>query len=250
MRSYNYSALSTAQKCPQLYKYKYIDKLPESGAESGDIHFGTAMHVGVESILTGESDGLFEFDAYWKSVKEKQLKFTRFGYEDLYDQGIRLLTRFKRLYVKKFEVVQMEQTLTGTLEGVGIYGTPDFIGSYEGKPSIVDFKTAKSRYVRERIISSEQLYLYAHLAKQSLNYQAEQVVYFQFIKGTEPGISVLRYEITPSIYEESLSNIARQLHHWQGVKDTDQFIRNKSSCVMGDISCPFFDKCYPNSREG
>lgn len=49
--SWSYSRLSTYEQCPQLAKYKYIDKLPEPGSPA--MERGSAIHKAAEDFLNG-----------------------------------------------------------------------------------------------------------------------------------------------------------------------------------------------------
>jgi hypothetical protein len=235
----NYSALNAAQRCLQLYKYQYLDKLPQPAPESGDMAFGTAMHAGVQALLEN-ADGISVFTLYWDSEKDKDLAYGRFKWVELREIGIKLLTRFERLHKKKFKPVSIETRLYSHLGGYRVEGTPDFIGYVDEAPSVVDFKTSGSVYNKDKIVCSEQMYLYAYMAKQELQFPATQLVYYVFCKAEER-IQVITYELTEEKLKAMLNNIVMQCDELVNRK---AFPKNRNSCLMGSIKCPYWSECY------
>lgn len=246
MRSHSYSQLSTAWRCGQLYKYLFVDKLKSNEPESGDMKFGTAIHLGVEGILTGQLDWLETFTLFWDLEKAKNNKYGRFNWSELKDQGLRLLERFERLHKKKFKVLEMEQRLYGRIDDIEIEGTPDFLGMYDDVPTVVDFKTSGSRYDKEKIKTSEQLYLYAYLAKQTRQFYAKQTAYVVFIKGPNPSIQCLVESLHEVRTAEILTNIKQQAKDIEFKIDNNTFTRNYANCTGFGNKCSFYGHCYAN----
>ncbi len=245
--SMSYSAIDTAYKCPERYNLQYLKKIPQPGPESGDLHFGTAFHAAINACLDG-GNPLDVFTMYWESIRQNSaIQYGRLNWEQLQSSAEALLSRFERLHAKNFEPVQMEERLYGTLGSLKIEGTPDFVGMYKGVPSIVDFKTSKDAYPKEKIQVNEQNWVYAHLAKQQLKFEAKQVIYIVFCK-VERRIQVLKYPITAEKLESMLGNV--KLMGTQLVK-TKEFTRNKQSCVStSGYTCPYFTTCYQDDKIG
>lgn len=247
MRPYNYSGLTLARKCEQLYKYVYLDKLKSTEPMSGDMAFGTAMHLGVGAILEGE-DGVSAFKLFWGL--NKNLRFGRYGQEDLLQQGEILLERFKRLHLKKFKVIEMEKKLEATVDEIVLYGTPDVVGDFNGVPSIIDFKTSGYRYHKDRVLLSEQLYLYAFLWKQLRIQKIEQLVYFVFVKGKTPSIQTLITPFNETICKEILSELLSYCRRLDEIEKESGFLKNRGNCIMGEVKCDFFKVCYKEIYNG
>lgn len=243
LKSFNYSALTTFRRCKQLYKYLYVDKLTPDVPRSGDMAWGTGMHLGVEGYLEGE-DGLRRFNTYWDIERKANNRYGRYSWEALRDQAQILLPRFERLYLKKFKVFQMEKRLYGTIGQVKVEGTPDFLGEYEGVPTLLDFKTSGYRYPKAKTQISEQLYLYAHLAAQSENYPVKQLVYFVFVKGSAPGIQVLTRKVTDREMGAVLKDLEETVEDVILAQEKQRFTMNRGSCIMGEIRCDFFERCH------
>lgn len=212
--------------------------------------FGTAIHLAVESILSNpKADHLGLFELFWNLEKDHNNRYGRFGWEELRHQGHTLLTRFERLHAKKFEVIQMEERLHGRINDIKVEGTPDFIGMYEGKKALIDFKTSGSRYNKDKIKVSEQLYLYSELARQALGFVPEQVVYIVFVKGVNPSIQCLSEDFNQVRSTQILSNIVKQGELLNEKISKGSFTRNYNTCIMGDMKCQYFDNCHNGDKK-
>ncbi len=241
-RSYNFSGIKTALRCHRLYKYLYIDKLTPEKGPTGDLLFGSAMHAAMEAAFTGD-DALSAFNTYWEYVGTKTPDFGRLGYEALQDVGQTLVPRFVNDHVPKFTPKSVETRLYGVLSDVKVEGTPDFVGLYDGVPSIVDFKTSGQPYDKGKIRVDEQMYLYAHLARTELKYDVQQLVYKVFIKSTKR-IQTLVHPLDEAEYQDILASI---LEHCRDLEKRQSWPANRGGCLAYGGRCEFFNKCYPKS---
>lgn len=248
MDSFNYSAITTFRRCKQLFAYQYLDKTKSGAPASADMSWGTGMHLAVEAYLEGD-DGLRRFNTYWDIERKANNRYGRYSWEALRDQAAILLPRFERLYLKKFKVHTMEKRLYGTLGNLKIEGTPDFIGHYDGVPTLLDFKTSGYRYPKARAQIGEQLYLYAHLAAQSENFPVTHVAYFVFVKGSAPGIQVLTRKITKRNMDKILDDITADIEDMIVAQEKNRFTKNRSSCIIGEQVCDFYEKCHGKVEE-
>lgn len=240
---FSYSQLSTAYRCNQLFKHLYVDRLKPKGNDSGDMKFGTAIHLAVNTAIAKDGNATEHFDMFWDLQKEGN-DFGRFNWEQLREMGHVFISRFERLHVKKFVPFQMEERLHGRIGDSEISGTPDFIGEYNGVPSIVDFKTAGSRYNPEKATIAEQLYLYAYLARETLGYVAKQVVFIVFIKGPSPSIQSITADITTSKLDMVVENVHLQMQELEAKIESGRFTKNLNGCGMGGGRCQFPKECY------
>jgi hypothetical protein len=238
-KEFNYSSIDTAYRCYQKYKYIYVDKIVPERAEGGDLHFGSAMHAGLQDLLEG-GDGTQVFSVYWDSLIGKDVAYGRYNHSDLSKMGPVFLERFKRLHLKHIKPHAIEQKLQGKLGEFGMYGTPDVVGEFKGIPSIIDFKTSKYAYPNDKILVNEQMYLYAHLAKVALQYEAKQLVYLVFCK-QEMRIQTIEMQLDSDKLKVMLDNLELMCHD---LTDRQAFPKNRNSCMMGEFKCEFFSKCY------
>lgn len=249
MDSFNYSAIVAYRKCNTYFKHTYLDKTPSPEAPSGDVQFGQAIHLAIEAYLSGD-DGTLQFDVFWDLEKSKGNAYGRFGWDELKDQGHRLLDLFQRRHLKKFEVYQLEQRLYGSYKDIKFEGTPDFIGKFEGVNSVVDFKTAGYKYHKDKIKVAEQLYLYAYMAETVLGYKVDQLVYFPLVKGSTPSIQnplIVKYtqEDATKVLEDLYIDANRMLL----AQEKKVFTKNRQSCIVGSMRCNMFDICHGGKNE-
>lgn len=242
---FSYSQLSTAYKCNMLFKHLYVDRLKPPGNESGDMKFGTGIHLAINTVLAKDGDPQANFDMFWDLQKTGN-DFGRFKWEELRDMAHVFISRFERLHAKKFEPFQMEERLHGRLGDIEISGTPDFIGKYNGIPSIVDFKTAGSRYNPEKATIAEQLFLYAHLARETVGFIAKQVVFIVFVKGPNPSIQSITAPISQVMLNTVVDNIKLQCEELEVKIESGKFTKNLNGCGMGGMPCQFKERCFPN----
>jgi hypothetical protein len=244
MRLFNYSSLSAAYQCQQYYKYTYIDGLKTP--QNGDLAFGSAVHFAVEQSLMNEEDPVADFQVYWENVKKQDLKYGRYKHDDLSNMGEIFVSRFHNKYRKRIEPRLVEQELhTDTFRG-----TPDCVGEYEGVMSVIDFKTSSTRYNASRAFLSEQMHLYAHLAKETQGIDVKQLVYVVFLKSnTSPIIQVVSEEFNAEHAKRLLDNTKLQRDDLLKKEvDNTPFSRNLSNCIHGEFKCHFYDKCWKEKQ--
>ena len=94
--SYSYSMVSTYLRCPALFEMLYIRQIKPDEPPSSALHFGTALHCGLNSILEGGESSSFEM--YWESVKGLSFAKGRHDWDDLREMGGLLLDSFQRLH--------------------------------------------------------------------------------------------------------------------------------------------------------
>lgn len=238
---YRYSAINTAYTCYLKYKLIYLDG-EKAEIDSADMQFGTAMHTAIHAhFLKQDPEDSFNF--YWSIQKDKPLKYTRYNWEQLREQGLKFISRWVRLHAKKYEPFKVEEKITTSLSGFIFQGTPDYAGLYEGVPTIVDFKTSAREYDKKKIITNEQMYLYAQMVKQAYNYDVKQLAYVVFIKGDEPRIQTnIKIDLDPRILDNSLKNVEMMC---RDLEKRTEFPQNKNSCGY----CEFYNKCFPEAKE-
>jgi RecB family exonuclease len=170
----SYSRLDTWQQCPQAYKAKYVDKLPEEPSvwSVG----GTAFHTVAEQILLGRVDPLDEaqlFPAWleaFRSAYDDVVNHRRFagdrnmatwrkanrGVEDQdwwVSEGYRMVQRFGRWRTSTGAGLGvltvggrpgLEAEIEVELGGVPVIAIPDWCAVDEhGQVCVVDYKTGK-----------------------------------------------------------------------------------------------------------
>lgn len=233
---FRYSGIQAYTGCQQKYKFQYIDNL--EGDSSIDLEFGSALHKGIEAYFK-LGDPMATFNEYMDSI-DPNLPKARFTQEQLCDMGAIFIERFIRLHAKKYDLKFIEKQMQFNILGHEFQGTADAIGLYEGVPSVIDFKSSGYRYDDRKILSNQQLILYAHAAKETLNYKAEQVVYVVFIKSTTaPSIQVQKRPIIQSDIDKVLAEVDIVCKDIISKSETGLYIKNKNNCGF----CPYFERC-------
>lgn len=243
---FNYSAIDTALKCATKFKYQYIDKVPTDTDGSVDLNFGTAMHAAIECLLEKENARQV-FDMYWDATEQELDKLTegRFDTKALRKIGHTFIDRFERLHLKKYEPKYIEQYMECSLNDITFKGTADYIGLYEGVPSLIDFKTSAREYNKEKIELNPQMALYAYMAQKALGYKVEQIVYVVFIKDQQR-IQVIKKKIDKKFIDSHIKNLIIVCNR---LKNTTEFERNYNSCIMGSYKCPYYERCYGKQKD-
>lgn len=231
-----YSGIQAYTGCQQKYKFQYIDKL--EGDSSVDLHFGSALHAGLEAYFK-LSDSLKAFNNYMSDIPNNATA-SRYSVEQLTDMGAIFIERFIRLHAKKYNPKFIEKSMQFEVLGHSFHGTADVIGLYEGVPSVVDFKTSGYRYSDRKILSNQQMPLYAHAAKTTLNYPVEQLVYVVFIKSaTAPSIQVQKRPITQEEINNSLAEVKIVCDDIVSKEQSGLYLKNRGNCEY----CPYFERC-------
>jgi hypothetical protein len=245
----SYSAVQNYYKCPQYFKYKNIDNLDDNSDKSADLAFGTALHMGLQDLYEGGT-GIDCFNVYWNSLENSGLTYGRVGHRELENLGNVFIERFERLHKKKFEPMYIEQRVEVPKDGFIMAGTADLIAKYEGKVSVIDYKTAGYAYDKYKIIHNEQMYNYAYLVEKNYGIKVEQVVYVVFVKNPrEPRIQIISKSLNDEKLNYMLSNMDNVCKRILKDKENNDFTRNPSSCVIGKNVCPFFNLCFKDASE-
>lgn len=250
---FRYSTISDFYVCPHLYKTKHIDG-QDVGGSSLDTEAGTALHVGVNALLRGESEEYAQELAQMYFDSTSHLELTRFSYsrEDLERCLKAWLSKFTKSYLKHFQPTLMEEALQGSIGGHSFEGTPDFIGLFQGVPSVVDFKTSGANWDARRVISEDQMNGYAELVRQVHGYEVKQLVYLVFVKKRVSGLAdgsiqlPIKKELTMAVQCSTLDNMKAQM---DDISNRQSFPRNTRNCIRGPIVCPLFAKCHGGGEE-
>lgn len=244
-RSWSYSEYSLASECPRKYQYIVLEKEPHPAEKSGDARFGSAMHCALHSMFEEPNlDYMAVFRTFWDSALKDDLRYGRYGHAELASIAEVFLNRFKARYAPKMKPFQMEERLFLDTQTLKLQGTPDFVGTVSGIPSLIDFKTSAYRYHKLKPDASLQLHLYAYLAQKLLKYPVKELHYFVFLKG-EGSIQHQKIEYSENTAEMMLKDMS-QYTQWVDSLDGD-LPRNHNACLKGKDACEFFSKCHPSS---
>lgn len=239
-QSWSYSQWSDAVKCQQYYKLCYIDKIVPAGQiDGGDMAFGTALHSALHAELQGD-DGADVFTILWDLQKDVPLSYSRFKWSELKVLGLEFVRKYKKGHGKKMLLIQGEKRLYADYKGVKLEGTADFVGTYDGVPTLIDFKTSAYTYHKDRASVSLQLHLYAYLAIQNNLPKPKTLQYLVFSKATS-SIQLQTWAFDKSLMYSMLDNMVEYANM---VMTANTYPRNPNQCVVGTQRCKYFDTCW------
>lgn len=180
MRPLSHSSISLYTDCPQKYKFKYVDKLPEK--PKSFFSFGRSVHSALEFFYNVPAlpaprldQVLARFKADWLSE----------GYKDAeqetehYQEGERILRAFYAKHIGDFQPPFFaEYKFDIQVDGVPVTGYVDRIDR-AGKDgiSIVDYKTGKS-FSEDRVRTDAQLTMYQMACEELLGMKVESLTFY------------------------------------------------------------------------
>ena len=228
---YSYSRLESYEKCPQKFKFRYIDKIIPEVEKSVEAHLGKSVHHALEWLYTQVKekripsiDDLIEnYVQAWERefapnmlIVNKQLTF-----KDYQIKGVEFLVSY---YIsnKPFDenTLELEKRIYLTLDKEGKYKLTGFIDrlSYNlttNEYEIHDYKTANSPPSMERLKKDRQLALYSLAIKELFGEDKEVKMVWHFLalnkkfihKKTNEELQTLKTEVIALIEKiESTTN--------------------------------------------
>jgi len=176
-RVLSYSSVNTYDTCPQKWKFRYIDKIPEKPRSY--FSFGKSVHSGLEflfSQIPATTPSLSEVLDHYKSIWIREGYETQAQEKWFYQEGERILKGFYSKHQKDFkDVFQVEYKFNFSMDGVPLTGFIDRIDlTPNGKLKILDYKTGRS-FDKSRVRDESQLTLYQIAAQELLGKEVEEV---------------------------------------------------------------------------
>jgi len=179
-RVLSHSSISMYRTCPQRWKFRYIDKVPEK--PRSQFSFGKSVHSALEFLFA-------KVGQPWPTVEELianyQLKWLREGYESpvqekwFFQEGERILKGYYAKHSKdKNQAFVIEHKFTVDIEGVPVLGYIDRVDKTpRGTLALLDYKTGKA-FDKSRVRVDPQLTLYQMASEQTLGAPVESVTLY------------------------------------------------------------------------
>lgn len=236
----SYSHYSALRKCGRYYKLSVVDKIPQE--PNVNFEFGTAMHSGLYSELSGE-DSDDAFIKAWQKSKWLDIKYQRHDWDTLGAMGLKFLSTFRKKYALNMKLIVAEKRLYAKLGEIEFEGTPDALVEWDSKNVLIDYKTSAYNYLFEKTPTSLQLYLYSFLLEQN-GYKVDAICYFVFNKGATTVQTPVIFDIDKDIRNEMLHDMGVYLE-----KNLGDYSKNPLSCVSGSFVCPYINECYKATKK-
>jgi putative RecB family exonuclease len=179
-RVLSHSSISLYKTCPQKWKFRYIDKIPE--APKSFFSFGKSVHTGLEFLF---ERGKQEIPAAEEMLAHYKNSWIREGYETVaqerwfYQEGERILKGFYAKHHTDFaKVLEIELKFNIDVDGVPVMGYIDRIDLLSsGQVAVIDYKTGKP-FDKARVRKDPQLTLYQIAVEKALGKKVESLTLY------------------------------------------------------------------------
>ncbi len=246
MRPLSASSLKTYRRCPQQWKFKYVDGLEEE--DKPFFNLGTAVHAALETFHDGRVaepatveemleafDEAFDPEAY-ESPEEAERRRA---------DGVKMVRDFHARHAPDFEpALAIEKFLTFELEGVTFRGYIDRIDKVDDdRIRIVDYKTGGS-FDLDRVRTDPQLTLYQIGAEQKYGMEVSSLALYHV-----PSQTPFEVERHPEEQVESVRAAVREAA--RGIEGERFEPEPGYYCKWCDFQpvCPAFADEYPENWE-
>lgn len=180
----SHSRINRYLTCPRAYQHHYVDGLRPRHPPA-NLVFGQAIHESLAAMFERGEDLVRTFTTIWEAVRSTTINYTgRASWSSLNMKGRALLELFMEQGAPRIRAVSaVEQRFELTVTGLALplVGVVDLVAELDGKKTLVDFKTAGSRYNAHEVEISDQLTAY-QMAEPS----AEQTAFCVLVKTKEP----------------------------------------------------------------
>lgn len=246
----SFSAISTYQRCPLKYYFRYVLKLPDE-SNPASLVFGRSIHAALEhyfeQLLAGadrpDLDQLLDvFQETWRGHDEP----IQYGKREDFDSYCHVADRTLWTFLEsdcanpEGQIVGVEEELRAPI----IPGCPDLLGRIDllvdtgDALELSDFKTSRSSWSDEHVAeAAPQLWLYAELVRPLADGRPVKL-----------GFAVLTKTQSPSFTLHAVADDARQIERtkrvaqrvWKAIK-AEHFYPNPTAANCS--TCPYRKPC-------
>jgi len=224
-------------KCPVLYKWKYIYKIP--GPETERLRLGERVHKCIEYITMAKLGDLMGKPFPGKNIDEDEIL------EKIKDEELKkYIETFLNSNLLKFndiEFLLLEQLFYWKLSGYFITGKIDRMDMRkDGKIRIIDYKVSNYSVKRKNVQHENQLKSYISSACEIYKKSASDIYGCLFYLGNSKKIELSFKDKQIKEFEALVLDIIKKIN--KNIFDADM----TSSCKK---DCSYYDLCaYINSR--
>lgn len=210
-RPLSHSSISMFSECPQKYKFKYIDKIPEKPRYF--FSFGQSVHSALEffyGVQALPAPSLEDLLAYYKE------HWLSPGYKDpgqeaqYFEEGKAILTAFYRKHIRDYAIpFFVEYNFNLEVDGVPVTGKVDRIDKLEdGRLSIVDYKTGKA-LAGARVQTDAQLTMYQLACERLLGASVAKLTFYHLPSLKEQAVERHSPELVEALQRRIVTTAAQ-----------------------------------------
>jgi len=186
-RPLSHSSISLYNECPQKYKFRYIDRIPEKPKHY--FSFGSSVHTALEYFYGAKEPPAPSLEQVLAYYKEHWISagYKNQAQEEQYrENGEEILTLFYRKHAPEYHIpLFVEYNFNMEVGGVPVTGKVDRVDRLpDGRFSVVDYKTGKA-LAKDRIATDEQLTMYQLACEKLLGAEVCRLSFYHLPSLTE-----------------------------------------------------------------
>ncbi len=247
----SYSAISTYQRCPLSFFFRYVQQLPEETVAAALV-FGSAIHSAAEfhfnELMAGnpapDLDTLLDvYQDSWRSRERDNINFGKTNdVNSLGQLAERMLAAFLEsdFAVPSGQIIGVEEELRGhVLPGCpDLLARLDLITETDDDVIITDLKTARARWSHQQADdAADQLLLYSELARELVPGKSMKIQFVVLTKTKQPVVDHHLVPIDPHRIVR-IKKVAERV--WQAIQGGHFF---PAPSAMNCSSCGFREPC-------
>src|SRR6202795_3403122 len=149
--AFSYTQIAQYLRCPRSYRYRYLNGWRERDNRAS-LLFGRSFEKALAALFAGEDSTAALFKE-WGAYQEAQVEYSKGDdWERMFRQGVQLLERLAqddRIHIHH-PLNNMQVKLVRSLPAEnGFVAYLDAVGTLDGKPSLLEWKTTTARYPEE-----------------------------------------------------------------------------------------------------
>ncbi len=245
-RPLSHSSISMYAECPQKYKFRYIDGIPEK--PKSYFSFGNSVHQALEFLYGVPKPPPPPLEEVLKYYREH---WVRAGYKDaaqeadFLEKGRLILEAFYRKNIESFAVpLYVEYQFKLEVDGVPVTGKVDRVDRLpDGRLSILDYKTGKE-IPSDRVATDSQLTMYQLACERMLGADVGRLTFYHLPSQAE--LTIERH--APALVE----TLRKRIVDTAGCITRGEFepLPEERKCFWCDYKpiCPVFRHQMPASK--
>jgi RecB family exonuclease len=179
------------QECPQKYKFKYIDGIPERPKHF--FAFGQSVHLALEFFYSVKAPPAPSLEELLKFYAQNWVKV---GYKDkkqedqYFEDGKTILRDYYKKHIDSYHIpFFVEYGFSTEVEGVPITGKVDRVDRLpDGRVAILDYKTGKA-FAKGRELTDSQLTMYQMACEKGLGIEVAKLTLYHLPTNKEVSVS-------------------------------------------------------------